>query len=332
LPLIETLHHWRPELQQSVLIEAPYAPVFLDHPAIAEVLVLRDRKTPGHESWTRFRAFIELRKHHYPAVLNLHGGSTSMLLTAASGARLRIGQESHRGSWLYSDRIPSSYSIWQRQPLHTVEHQLSIIRWLGIPIPSTPAILHVSAEARTRVHRRLAEAGISKYFLIQPTATLWTKQWKAINFAQLGDSLSANHSIPVIYTAAPHEAAVLREIHRDARRSHTYWSDLPLGELFALIEGCRLFIGCDSGPTHAAAALKKPVVVVWGSSNFKAWHPWGTDFEAVRSELPCIPCNGYACREFGEPRCILEIPVSRAIEACAKVLARSTGVSPAQWE
>ena len=127
----------------------------------------------------------------------------------------------------------------------------------------------------------------------------------------------------MIYTAAPNEAAILREIGRDAQESHTYWSDLSLAELFALIDGCLLFIGCDSGPTHAAAALKTPVVVVWGSSNFHAWHPWGTEFEAVRSDLPCIPCPGYACKEFGEPKCIMEIPVSRVADACAKVLDRS---------
>jgi heptosyltransferase-2 len=80
-----------------------------------------------------------------------------------------------------------------------------------------------------------------------------------------------------------------------------------------------MFVGCDSGPTHAAAALKKPMVVVWGSSNFQAWHPWGTDFEAVRSELPCIPCPGYECEEYGKPRCILDIPVAKVAEACERV-------------
>ena len=128
--------------------------------------------------------------------------------------------------------------------------------------------------------------------------------------------------MPVVYTAAPHEAAILQEIGKKAGRKHTYWSDLTLTELFALVEGCRLFVGCDSGPTHAAAALKKPVVVIWGSSNFNVWHPWETDYEAVRSELPCMPCPGYECREFGDPKCILEIPVSRVVDACEKILLR----------
>jgi len=324
LPLIEALHRWRPDLKQSILIEAPFADVFLQHPAVDETLILQKGKRSGSGSWTRLEALFELKRRRYPAVLNLHGGTTSMLFTAASGAPLRLGQESHRGSWLYTGRIPSSAVVWDRQPIHTVEHQLSVLRWLGIPVSTLSGTLHVSQAAQVRVQKRLAGAGLSEFLLIQPTATLPTKQWKAANFAKLGDSLFAHCHLPVVYTAAPHEAAVLKEIRQVTQERHIYWSDLPLMDLFALIERCRIFVGCDSGPTHAAAALKKPLVVVWGSSNFDAWHPWGTEYEAVRSELACIPCPGYTCREFGEPKCILDIPVSQVAEACARMIERAS--------
>jgi ADP-heptose:LPS heptosyltransferase len=320
LPLIEALHHWRPDLKQSVLIEAPYAPVFLGHPAVDEVLILQNNKGFKSGGWTRLRGFLEIRNRRFSAVLNLHGGTTSMLFMIASGARLRLGQESHRGSRLYTHRIPSSNSIWQRRTLHTVEHQLSAIRWMGIPIPPQSPKLYVDAAARVRIRNRLKDAGISDYVLIQPTATLETKQWQAENFAQLGDWMGTHHRIPVIYTAAPHEISILQQISKATGERHTYWSDLPLTDLFALVEGCQLFVGCDSGPTHAAAALKKPIVVVWGSSSFEAWHPWGTDFVAVRSELPCMPCPGYDCKEFDRPRCIREVSVSRVKDACNAML------------
>ncbi len=323
LPLIEALHGWRPELELDLLIEATYAPVFL-HPAVHEVLALKSPRWPAASGWTRFRAFFEIRKRRYPAVLNLHGGTTSMLFTWISGARLRIGQEMHRGSWIYTDRIPPSSKIWNRQPLHTVEHQLSIMRWLKIPLPAVPAgFLYVEDMARDHIRDRLASLGISEYFLIQPSATLETKQWSGANFAQLGDWLYEHHGLRVIYAAAPHEIKLLLEIQNHARKLHIYWSDLPLSHLIALIDGCRLFIGNDSGPTHAASALRKPVVVVWGSSNFQAWHPWGTEYEAVCPDFPCRPCPGYTCLAYGEPRCILDITVDQVAEACERMLHRA---------
>jgi ADP-heptose:LPS heptosyltransferase len=327
LPLIDALHHWRPELKQSILIEAPYAPVFLHHPAVHETLILQTGRGYDRAGWTRFRAFMELRNRRFPAVLNLHGGTTSMLFTLASGAQLRLGQEGHRGSRIYTNRVPPSKDIWNRQPLHTVEHQLSVMQWLGLPIAVQDCVLHVSGAARTRIQARLKSTGLPEFFLIQPTATLPTKLWKPNNFAELGDGLRARHGISVIYTAAPHERALLEEIAQASRERHIYWADLPLDELFALIERCRLFIGCDSGPTHAAAALKRPVVVIWGSSNFQAWHPWNTEYEAVRSELPCMPCPGYTCDAFGEPKCIVGIPVSRVAEACERILLETATVT-----
>ncbi len=321
LPLIEALHRWRPEIRPSVLIEAPFAPVFLHHPAVRETLVLQ-RGTAKGNGWTRFRAVAEIRKRHYPAVLNLHGGTTSMMFTGTSGAQLRIGQEGHRHSWIYTTRIPPSTGIWGRPSLHTVEHQLSLLRWLDIPIDTSRSTLHIDERSRSGIGDRLTRAGISEFVLIQPTATLPTKQWPAARFAGLGDWILKNCGIPVIFTAAAHERYLLDEIQRTALSRHTYWADLPLMDLFALIERCRLFAGCDSGPAHAAAALKRPLVVVWGSSNLQAWHPWETNYEAVGSNLPCIPCPGYECSVFGEPRCILEVSLPRVAEACARMLAK----------
>ncbi len=323
LPLVEALHAWRPEFELDVLIEAPFAPVFMNHPAIHEVLAVKRRG--GHETagWSRYHAAIEIRKRRYPAVLNLHGGTTSMLFTCAAGAKLRIGQESHRGSRLYNARIPPSTAIWRRSSIHTAEHQLSFMRWFEIPMPEKiTGAIHVDKASEARIRDRLDCAGIGKYLVIQPTATLATKQWSAAKFAELGDRLFRQHGVPVLYTAGLQEDGVLREVRRSALERHIYWSDLPLSELFALIKGCLIFIGNDSGPTHAAAAMKRPVVVIWGSSDFDAWHPWGTDYEAVRSEFPCMPCPGYQCGAFGQPRCILDISVQQVIEASGRLMAR----------
>ena len=321
LPLIQALHDWRRDLQLHVLVEAPFAPVFQDHPAAHETLILRTRECPA--GWSKARAALEILKHRYPAVLNLHGGPTSLILTLASLSPVRIGQASFRNAGAYNIHIPPSGRVWMRPDLHTVEHQLTIMRWLGLPMAAGcgPG-LFVRASARAASEARLTAAGIAPgaYIQIHPTAMLPTKAWSAENFASLGDTLSVEYHRPVIFTAGPSESRVLEQVQSCARVSHTYWADLELGELFALIAGCRLFVGNDSGPTHAAAALRKPVVVVWGSSNYVAWRPWETRYELVRSDLPCIPCPGYFCAEYGDSRCIGRIPVEAVAVACRRML------------
>ncbi len=331
LPFIDALHRWRPELKVDVLVEDRFSPVFLRHPAVHEVLRLRSRDARSPGGWSKGRTLFEILKRRYSAVMNLHGGNTSLIFTLFSGAMMRIGQESHRRSWAYSCRIPDSSSIWMREKLHTVEHQLSLLKWLGLPMPEAPAAsLFPDEEARERVRERLRKSNLSpgNYLLIQPTATLFTKQWPAAKFAELADWLSQHLSLPVVFTSGPAEEQALLDIGRNVSGSYCYWSDLRLDDLFALIEGCRLFVGNDSGPMHAAAALRKPLVVVWGSSNYAAWHPWGTRFEAVVSNLPCMPCPGYTCEAFGEPKCIQDLPVERVKQACEKILAEAAPAAP----
>lgn len=250
---------------------------------------------------------------------------TSLLFTLASGAQWRIGQEAFRLNWAYNVPIPPSHEVWERAEIHTVEHQLTFLRWLGIEVPNTArGTLYVSSQARERIRSNLAARGIelSKYLIVHPTATLFTKQWPEKNFARLGDQLFEKYGLPVIFTAAHHESQTLTNIGLEVRKRHFYLSDLPLAELIALIEGCRLFVGNDSGPTHAAAALGRPIVVVWGSSDRIAWHPWQTNYELIRSDLPCMPCPGYTCAAFGEPKCILDISVDRVLDACDRMLVR----------
>jgi ADP-heptose:LPS heptosyltransferase len=322
LPLLQALHDWRPDLALDILIEPPFAPVFQHHPAVHETRVLQT----GPLWRGKLRALAEIRRRKYPAVLNLHGGTTSLLFSMAGGARLRIGQERFRGGGWYNVRIPESAAVWGRPQLHTVEHQLTLLKWLRLPVPEDPRpSIHLGPSARERINARLRSDGLQPggFLLIQPTATLATKQWAVQHFARLADLLTEMSGYPAVFSAGAWEADVLRRIEENARHRHRFWTGLGLEDLFALIDACRLFIGNDSGPTHAAAALAKPVVVVWGSSDFQVWRPWGTDYESVRSELPCMPCSGYTCTAYGEPRCILDISVERVLDACRRMLARS---------
>lgn len=319
IPLIEALASWRPHLRIDVLVEAPYAPVFQHHPAVRETLVLRPTRNYHGSGVSRARMMFEVLRRRYDAVLNLHGGSTSLAFTLGSAARLRIGQETFRWRRAYNVLIPPSAAVWGRTELHTVEHQLSLLRWLGVHVAPSRGRLFVTGGAQQNVRRRLDEACIAgKYILIHPAATLRTKQWEARKFAQVADRLS--REAPVILTSAPHESQILLEVGRYAREKHCYWSDLPLQELFSLIAGASLFVGNDSGPTHAAAALDRRIVVVWGSSNPRTWHPWQARYERIGSDLPCIPCPGYTCAVYGEPRCILEVEVERVLDACLRML------------
>jgi ADP-heptose:LPS heptosyltransferase len=174
--------------------------------------------------------------------------------------------------------------------------------------------------------RRLADADLADrpFILIHPTATLFTKQWELSKFARLVDYLWATYGLPLVLTVSNAERPIAQQIQRAAHAPPAVLDDLPLDDLMAVIERAALFIGCDSGPTHLAAALKKKIVVIFGSSNAVAWRPWRTSYELLQSDLPCIPCPGYRCDAFGEPKCILGI----SVETVAAAVDRLMKISP----
>src|SRR5215210_4551805 len=82
-PAIHILKSSRPDLKITVVVEERFAPVFEDNPDIAAIL------PPALKS-------VAFRRPEL--CINFHGGSRSLVLTVASGARLRAGFGHYRAS------------------------------------------------------------------------------------------------------------------------------------------------------------------------------------------------------------------------------------------
>jgi heptosyltransferase-1 len=58
-----------------------------------------------------------------------------------------------------------------------------------------------------------------------------------------------------------------------------------LTELIAITQRARLFVGGDTGPLHLAAALRVPVVGIFGPTNPARNGPYGTRSRVLRSAI-----------------------------------------------
>jgi ADP-heptose:LPS heptosyltransferase len=194
-----------------------------------------------------------------------------------------------------------------------------------VPVTDRPASrLAVVPEAFTTVARRLVEeAGLAEsrpFALVHPAAAFDTKTWAAENFARVVEHL-ASRGLASVAVAAPGESKVIDEVRAHSNAPLAGFTDLSLPELTALAARAALFVGNDSGVAHVAAAVCAPQVVVFGSSNVAHWRPWTrVAAEVVREEMPCAPCPGYTCAEFGTPECIRRVPVESVIAAVERVL------------
>ncbi|HEY2961649.1 MAG TPA: glycosyltransferase family 9 protein [Pyrinomonadaceae bacterium] len=315
-PSLFALKRFLPHAQIDILVEDWVAPLLDNHPHVDNVVVLERSGVVARTLVAR-----ELRAARYDVVYNLHGGTTATFLTRATGARHRVGFKTYQYAKLHTELVPSPLLLWGQQKTHSVEQQLALLGWTGVPVSDRPrTLLGISAEAAESVNQQLAAVGLTdrKIALIHPAAALATKRWATQNFARVAEFLAERGFAPIVI-AAPHEAGIVQELlNETALDILSLYLSLP--EVAALAARSQVFVGNDSGIAHIAAAVGTPSVVIFGSSNIAHWRPWNrAAAEVVFEEMPCQPCHGYFCEKFPQPECILRVPVSRVVAAIEKV-------------
>jgi predicted lipopolysaccharide heptosyltransferase III len=322
---LHALRRFLPHAQIDILLESWVAPLLEGFEAVDNIFTVERASTAS-----RARIIRRLRAERYDVAYNLHGGTTATLLVRASGARQRVGYADYQYSRLLNHAAPPATALWGTEKTHSVEQQLALLGWTGVPVSDRPPTrLAVTEKAAASVADRLRSAGVDEakpLVLIHPAAAFDTKQWATTNFARVAEELSAR-GFSCISIAAPNESRVIDDLVKEASTRITAFTDLSLPEVTALAARSRLFVGNDSGVAHIAAAVRVPSVVIFGSSNVAHWRPWSlAPSEVVREELPCQPCPGYSCAEFDAPECIRRVPVARVRDAIDKVISGQQAV------
>ncbi len=254
-PAIRLLKASRPDLRVGVVVEDRFREVFAGNLDISAIL------PPSLVAVRRFRPEL---------VINLHGGTRSLTLTAGSGARFRAGFSHLRGAGIHNLRVPTAQEILGiNRTVHTAEHLASVMFWLGATRAEIP---------RAQVFATEPSPVAGRYAVIHAVAAMPDKTWPAERFVALSERLDREP----VFVGAPSDDLSAFSRFRTVRG--------PLEQTKALIAGASLFIGNDSGPAHIAAAFGVPTVVLFGPSDATIWAPWRTESQVLQAN----PIDGIA--------------------------------------
>jgi len=295
---IRALKEEFPRFKISVLVESRFAGCFEGNPDVDEVLPITSK-----------RDSLSLLRRRFDLVINLHGGSTS-LMYALLARGPHIGFEQFQYNRLYKALLPAP-----DPKVHSVEATLSAFQWLGLQRHTPPPLRY---DGRPRSMPQVLRAVRNPYAVIPPAALMETKRWEARKFAALGRALQS-HGLSIVLTCGPGEESSVAEVSKDIP-SPQILLGLGIPELAELIRGAKLYVGNDSGPMHLAAAIGTPIVALWGSSDSKRWHPWAAEHTVVQNPFECNPCAGYRCVVAPTPLCIESVTVEQAIAAAEQLL------------
>lgn len=317
-PAIRAARRLFPDARIDFLTGAAGAGALEGNPHLDEVVRL-DPRAGGQ--WGLLR---EIRRRRYDAVVDFLSNPRTALITAASGAAVRIGIRG-RGprNVAYTHLAPR-----ETGPVYVGLQKLRLLRYLGLEIGDDPDLrleIAFGEEERRWAAEVWARSGLrpdAPVVAISPVSRERFKQWGGERWAVVADRL-ADAGFQVLITSGPGEreqAAAVTE-----RMRHTaVWDYGPttVRQLAALYERCALWIGNDGGPKHiaAAAGLSTVSVIRWRLG------PIWTDERIVPSQVaieraPPQGCDR-RCARCTHLGCLAAVPPDAVVDAALEVLAR----------
>lgn len=169
---------------------------------------------------------------------------------------------------------------------------------------------------------------------IHPGGEQWIpKRWPKENFAALIDRLRDEYpDLRVLIFGGSDEEKLKYDVASSVRKTRPIVVPaMPLRITAALIKKCSLFIANDSSLMHVAAAVRTPVVGIFGPTSPLATGPYSESSIAVTNrafQLDCQPCHNkvrfasvkFICMQNPPYACIRQLSVSEVLEASRRLL------------
>ncbi|MQA88649.1 MAG: hypothetical protein GEU90_00235 [Gemmatimonas sp.] len=231
--------------------------VLRKNPYLDEVLV-------DEKSWaSRMALILRVARGEYDAVVDFRSTGSTVQLTAASRASIRVGIRGRGPRNLAYTRLVD------RLDLHTyaARHKLDMLGALGVPVREVTDLsldLPIGDAARKRSERVWREQGLEgeRVVAISPASREPFKQWGAEKWAVAADGVAAEGA-RILLTHGPGERDQAGAV-ADRMRVRPVWEYGPttIEELGALLERCEMWAGNDGGAKHIAAAAGIPTLTV----------------------------------------------------------------------
>ncbi|HEY4053390.1 MAG TPA: glycosyltransferase family 9 protein [Terriglobales bacterium] len=237
----------------------------------------RWRRSPLSAETTRQvkNAFAGMRAQKYAVAADFQGAIKSALVARFAGADEVAGMAAPReapAKLFYKRRVTTSGT-------HVIEQYCSLAeamagQRLQVIAPEFPR----DDQAEASITKKFGE---SQIVILNPGAGWAAKQWPAERYGEVARALAREGMKPVInFGPGEEELARAAEATSDGTAAAISCS---VSDLIALTRRARLLVGGDTGPLHLAAAMKVPVVALFGPTDPARNGPYGTRSVVLRN-------------------------------------------------
>lgn len=333
-PAIRALKENFPESDISVLVNSGTEEVLSGLPAVSELMVF-DRKIkelPGLPKYMKELLFVkEIRSKGFDMAVDLTGGDRAAIVSFMSGARYRLALDPEGQGFVGKKFLYTHLAKIDNQK-HMILQNLDIIGQFGITTQNTDVDFFIPDEAKNSVREIFREYNISGEDMVvhvHPTSRwmwkCWDDKYMAEVFAWMVDK-----GMKIILTSAP----VDKEIETVDRILSFMPDELlskgivnlcgrtSIKELAAISDAADIFFGVDSAPMHIAAAVRTPVIALFGPTGEANWGPYGKEHIVLSKDMPCKPCRKGMCEGIDLRDCLSAIKPDEVKKAVSQLMDR----------
>jgi len=320
LPVLRLLKLHFPQSEIFWWIESGLAPLLERDPDLAGIIRFNRRRWAEPRNWAQLcRDVLWARRQDFDWVIDLQCLARSAIFAWLANGKLTIGlDETREGARGFYDIAVSRLS-WET---HAVDWYLAVLAELKVPIHWNFEWIPLSTEAMASVRRRWPIEG--RWILLQPGARWLNKRWPVESFAELVRRLSGGENGVRFAVLGGQEDRSLGAVITQAapNKCLDLTGQLTLPEMIEWIRLSELVVTNDTGPMHAAAALRKPVVGLFGPTEPHRTGPYGQLNSVLQLKLACTPCLSPHCRNLQPLECLQTLPVSLVVERVERLLVR----------
>jgi len=291
---------------------------YIDHTWAFPIRELRKSKTYIFDI---LRLVRELRKIDFDIVVNLYrifssGGAIKLgLLFILLKSYVKIGHD-NKGFGLFINRKVPPGTLKDR---HFADAIMEIAQEAG-GIPDDKGIeVFWSQEAESKWQHLFADPDIMRV-AINPGGERANRRWNPDHYALVTDNLIDRFNARIFILGGPGEEKIAEEILIKMRNKAIDLSgQLTLNDLVYIIDQMDLLVTNDSAPMHIAAAVKTPVVAIFGPEDLRLFGPYTTPdlYRIVFKDVDCRPCKKKDCKR---PLCLDQITPEEVFEKCVEIL------------
>ncbi len=278
-PVSSLLRQAFPQAHIAWVVQERCRDVVEGNPFLSEVIIWRK----GHPLRSLLSVTREVRARKFDVLLDLQGILKSSLLMRFSNVPMRLTSERSRtlARWVATQTIP------EPDGLHSLERYLHRAKTMcemvsgqrSVVSGQWSMVMPVMEADRYFADSFLREAGVMEDDTLigfNPGASRESKRWDAAKFAQVIDEVVRRHNAKPLVFGGPSDVEQCKKV-RSLTRSPLMSAvgKTTLKQFAALAERCRVFVTCDTGPMHIAAAMNVPIVAIYRPAESKRITPYG---------------------------------------------------------